>query len=264
MRDLGDEVVGDVRLADAVEEEAGVGAVDGAESAALEVELRVAVVRKHDIGVLEVGDHLCASVFAYGPPTHDQVRVDPEVGREVVGEDLGEATLHAPVAKGTKGEREAKVRDEDVADIASLEDGRRRLEVVRALAVLLARGVQDEVERPAERLLQDHVEQDPDRGVVEEVIGLLVNGTELARELLQTGAELQLRAGLGDEDLIASHVAGSGVVLSVRDAPAVVGNEQSRVKRPSDRVVHVLRLGEALVTALVAEQSERRSRERTR
>jgi hypothetical protein len=72
-----------------------------------------------------------------------------------------------------------------------------------------------------------------------------------------------LVSGSRNEDLISGEVAGSGVMSTVRDSPAVVRDADGRVKNPSDSIVDGL--GERKRTAegkLVrredgADQSER-------
>jgi hypothetical protein len=88
------------------------------------------------------------------------------------------------------------------------------------LAVLLARSVADEICGPAEELLHENVEQVPEGSILEEVVDLLECSLLLLDLLLLLGdhvgrCEADLRAGLGNEDLIALHRAGGSVVTSV-------------------------------------------------
>ena len=62
-----------------------------------------------------------------------------------------------------------------------------------------------------------------------------------------------LGSSSGDKDLVSGQVTGSGVVLTVRDSPRVVWDEQDRVENPSDKVVDALAGRVRLVTTLVAE-----------
>ena len=88
------------------------------------------------------------------------------------------------------------------------------------LAVLLARSVADEICGPAEELLHDDVEQIPEGSILEEVVDLLKRGLLLLDLLLLLGdhvgrCEADLRARLGDEDLVALHRTGRSMVTGV-------------------------------------------------
>jgi hypothetical protein len=70
------------------------------------------------------------------------------------------------------------------------------------------------------------------------------------------GLDTELRAGLGDKDLVAGKVAGGSVVAAVRDTPRVVGDEEERVKDPADRVVDGLGGRVGLVAGLVGDNPD--------
>lgn len=65
----------------------------------------------------------------------------------------------------------------------------------------------------------------------------------------------ELGSGPGDKDLVSGKVTGGSVVLSVRDPPRVVWNEEDRVENPSNKVVDALAGRVTLVTALVTDIS---------
>jgi hypothetical protein len=65
----------------------------------------------------------------------------------------------------------------------------------------------------------------------------------------------ELGSGPGDKDLVSGKVTGGSVVLSVRDPPRVVWDEEDRVENPSDKVVDALAGRVALVTTLVTDIS---------
>ena len=110
------------------------------------------------------------------------------------------------------------------------------------LVEVVARDVGDEVQRPAQQLLAEEVDQRPDG----RLLGQLA---QLVRQLVHVRGVLAARPG--HEDHVALHVAGRLVVLAVRDLPREVGHEQRRVQDPADRVVERLGRREGLVAALV-------------
>ena len=69
--------------------------------------------------------------------------------------------------------------------------------------------------------------------------------------VLLDGGVAQLGSSSGNKDLVSGHVASSGVVLTVRDSPRVVGYKEDRVQDPSDKVVDALAGRVRLVTTLV-------------
>ena len=91
---------------------------------------------------------------------------------------------------------------------------------VSVLAVLLAGSVADEICGPAEDLLHDDVDQVPERSILEEIVDLLECSLLLLDLLLLLGdhvgrCEADLRARLGDEDLVALHRTGRSMVTGV-------------------------------------------------
>ncbi|KAI3480672.1 hypothetical protein L1887_57149 [Cichorium endivia] len=261
--DLARDVVEHVGLGDAVEEVGTNGAepvaVNGAEGATREGPGLGLVVGEGGVGVLEVGDH-------------DEPVVAEEVGDNIVAEHVGETALgkHAPGSERAESSSDADVRDDDLRAVTLVKDDGVGVEVVGVLGVVeLAGGVPEEVEGPAEELLNKDVGEVVERSILEDLGEPLapslvnVDGTDLlldsvlvVRVVARLGGGLQrkavaLRSGAGNKDLVTGKVAGGGVVTGVRDAPRVVGHEESRVEHPADGVVERLAGAEALVAALV-------------
>lgn len=100
--------------------------------------------------------------------------------------------------------------------------------------------------------MHDQAGSEVEGSILEQVIDLLekrllftLNGlTSWWRE-----SDAELTRSLGDKDLIASHVAGSGVVFGVRDAPGVIRNQKSGMQDPANGVVDGLAGRVGLVTA---------------
>jgi len=142
--------------------------------------------------------------------------------------------------------------------VALVKDGRLGAEVIGVAAVLLARGVADEVGGPSEELLNDNAGEVVERSIFEEIINILEHGLILAMgrlgrllDSLVSRWEADLGACLGDEDLVALHGSSSSVVSGMADSPAVVRDEEGRVADPSDGVVDGLARGKSLVSALM-------------
>lgn len=272
--DLGVDVVCDVRLSDAVQQvRANQGthplAVDGAESASREGPDVGGVVREEWVGVLKESDH-------------DQPVVDANVWDTVVLHDSAKGSQVGGVGKGSDGEANTNVRRNNLHPVSLVKDDRVWVEVAGSLGVVeLTRRVLDQVQRPAEELLNQQVHESVGRCVLEEfseelspAFSLLVNNgvglagetsvdlllliVRLGRHLLGGSQREQtlLCSGLGDKDLVASQVARRSVVTSVRDSPRVVRNEESRVQDPTDGVVEGLGLTGSLVASLVSTDPE--------
>jgi hypothetical protein len=92
------------------------------------------------------------------------------------------------------------------------------------------------------------VGKDPNRSVLEDLIGLCENGLGLLLILYRYPT---LATGLGYKDLVASHVGRGSVMAPVGYPPGVVGNEESRVEHPADGVVEGLRGRVGLMTAWI-------------
>lgn len=264
VRDLARDVVGNVGLSDTVEEVRANGsepvAVNGAERATRESPGLGLVVRKGRVGVLEVSDH-------------DEPVVAPEVGDDVVTEDVRKATLgeHAPGGESAESSSDTNVRDDDLVAVTLVKDDGIGVEVVGELGVVeLTRSVAEEVQRPAEELLNEDVGQVVEGSILENLgkplapgllnlrgTDLLLDGVFIVGVVSRFGSGLKgetatLLTGTGNEDLVTGQVTGGGVVAGVRDSPRVVRNEKGRVKNPADGVVEGLAGAEALVTALVS------------
>jgi len=243
-----DVVVKDVGLDDTVEKvtanEAKL-AVDGGSGSASEGPGVGVVVRERGVGVLEEGDG-------------DEPVVDPEVGNKVPDKEVLEAEVLVDEVESSAGQDEAEIRQKDQLLILALVQRTGGHEVVDttektvtltltlALGLLVVVGVAgdvgNDVKRPAEELLQDHVGSGSDGGLLHQ-LGELVDG-------VTDSASVDLTR-LGKEDHIALHVTGGLVVLAVRDLPREVGDEKSRVENPTDGVVKGLGGREGLVTTLV-------------
>ena len=265
---LAGDVVENVGLSNAVEQVGSNGSepvpVNRAEGTTGEGPGLGLVVRKHRVRVLKVSDH-------------DQPVVAPEVRNDVVPEDIGKAT-GSKVSAGSdsrESQANAEVRNENLVTVALVEDDRLGVEVVRVLGVVkLTRGVLNQVEGPAEKLLHKDVDQVVGGGILEHLVeplapSLLLRG--LANLLLDLLLLARVRAGLrrrskgkktplltsaGNENFITSEVTRSSVVTSVRDSPRVVRNEESRVQDPANGVVEGLGGTEALVATLVSNDPE--------
>lgn len=243
-----DVVVEDVGLDDAVEkvatDEAKL-AVDGSSGSTSEGPGVGIVVGERRVGVLEEGNG-------------NEPVVDPEVRKKVPDKKVLEAEVLVDEVKGSAGQSEAEIRQENQLLILALVKRARRVEVVDtteeavALALTLALGllvvvgvagdVGDNVQGPAEELLKDHVGRGSDGGLLHQ-LGELVDG-------MADPASVNFTS-LGEEDHVALHVASSLVVLAVRDLPREIGDEKSRVENPANGVVKSLGGREGLVTTLV-------------
>lgn len=274
--DLGVDVVCDVRLSNAVQEVRADQrthplAVDGAESASREGPDVGGVVREEWVCVLKESDH-------------DQPVVDANVWDTVVLHDSAKRSQVGGVGKGSDGEANTNVRRNNLHPVSLVKDDRVWVEVVGSLGVVeLTRRVLDQVQGPAEELLNQQVHKSVGRCVLKEfseelspAFSLLVNnGVGLAGETsvdllllivrlgrLLGGSQREqalLCSGLGDKDLVASQVARRSVVTSVRDSPRVVRNEESRVQDPTDGVVEGLGFTGSLVASLVSTDPDRKS-----
>lgn len=188
--------------------------------------------------------------------------VDIEIRNEVVRSDLGEASVVSPNAKDGSEDGDSGIGGEDLLSVSLVEDDGVRVKVVGELGiVLLSRGVPDQVHRPSEELLSDQVDHDVKRSVSDSLgeLGLLLLGDVHAINvflcLVERGVAM-LVSGSRNEDLISGEVAGSGVMSTVRDSPAVVRDADGRVKNPSDSIVDGSGGGERLVPALVSDDPE--------
>ena len=87
------------------------------------------------------------------------------------------------------------------------------------------------------QLLRNQASDKVQRRVLKEVVNLLKERLVLCLSGIAGWARednANLTRSFGHKDLITSHVAGSSVVLGVRDAPGVVRNQKSGVKNPAD------------------------------
>lgn len=188
--------------------------------------------------------------------------VDPEVRDQVPNKEVLETVGLANKAEDGGSDANTEVTEEDQVLVLALVQRAAGKEVVDAAVTVLAAGtlalsllgvivvpgdVVDQVHGPAEKLLGDHVASGVDRGLLEELVHLVEQGT---------GAGGVLLARPGHKDHVTLHVAGGLVVLAVADLPAEVGDEESRVADPANGVVQGLAGRERLVTALVGKDPE--------
>lgn len=184
--------------------------------------------------------------------------VDPEPGNDVPNEDSLEAVELANESENGESDGKTKVTEEDQLLILALVERAIGVEVadtttetvVPALTlalgllgvIVVASDVEEEVHGPAGKLLAKHVESGVDGGLLKKLVHLVDGSARAGSEDL---------ASLRHEDHVALHVAGGLVVLAVADLPGEVGDEESRVAEPANRVVQGLAVRERLVTALV-------------
>ena len=211
-----DVVVEDVGLDDTVEKVAtneAELAVNGGSGSTSEGPGVGIVVRKRGVGVLEEGDG-------------NEPVVDPEVRKKVPNEEVLEAELLVDEVESSAGKSKTDVGEEDQLLVLALIQRAGGVEVVDTaepavtLALTLTLGllvvvdvtsnVGDEVQRPAEELLEDHVGGSSDRGLLHQ-LGELVDS-------VANSASVNL-TGLGEEDHVTLHVASGLVVLAVGDLP---------------------------------------------
>lgn len=234
MRDLGRNVVADVRLADAVKhkraDKSQTVSVNGGQGTSGKVPLLVAVVRNKRVGVLQERDR-------------DQPVVDVEVRNEIIGSDLGERAVVSPSTEDGEKKGDSEIRCNDLLPVSLVKDNRVGVEMVGEFrVVLLSRGVSDEVHRPAEELLSEQVSHHEKWGIADglgkfELSSLGdVEAFDILFALIESGVAM-LVSGAGNENLITSEVTGSSVMSAMRDSPAVVRNTNGRMKNPSNGVV---------------------------
>lgn len=186
--------------------------------------------------------------------------VNPEVGNEVPDGHVVETELLDEEVQSSGGDGNTDITHDDKLGILVLVKRAAGVEVVNtaaktvvlalattlllALVVVVAGNIGHEVVGPADELLENEHEQSESRSLLSEMSELVGHLAE-ARSLLLASA--------GNEDHVTLHVAGSLVVLSVRDLPAEVGDEEGRVKNPTSHIVDKARVGESAMTALVGD-----------
>lgn len=194
--------------------------------------------------------------------------VDPEVGNKVPDGHVVEAKLLHEEVQTSSDQTNTNVAQDDELSITVLIQRAAGVEVVDttaetvllalsatlalALVEVVAGDVGHEVVGPANELLQDQHEQGESGSLLGEV-------SEFVGHLAETGS--LLLPSSGNKDHVTLHVAGGLVMLSVRDLPAEVGDEQGRVEDPAGDVVDEARVGEGAVAALVGNDPETGSEE---
>lgn len=189
--------------------------------------------------------------------------VDPHVGEEVPDKHVGGAELLAEVHQNGDGAGNTNVAHDDSPGITVLIQRAAGIEMVDPaaetvllalatalsvpLVVVVSGNVGEEVVPPADGLLANQVDQSNDGSLLGELMKLMDHLAEAGGLLL---------AGAGKENHVALHVAGGLVVLAVAQLPAVVGDQESRVKEPAGHVADSLGSGEGTVAALVGKDPD--------
>lgn len=249
MRDLRADVMGDMGFTDTVEsdvtERTEEGSVDRAECSSGKSPCVRSVVREKRVGVLQESNR-------------DEPVVDPEVGNEVHDGYFSETSVVGPDTEKTESDGESEVRSEDLVPVIRAENDGTRLEVVGVFRVMfLSRSVPAEVHLPADELLHEQPEENGDRcvsyGFFEFLLSLFRQAQTVDFTIFFKRGETLLASGLGYKDFISSHVAGGGVMTTVRDSPRVIRYEKSGMDDPSDGVVDRFRRREGLMTTFVGD-----------
>lgn len=235
VRNLAVDVVGNVRLRDTVSspsadpahdaaEVAKKVSVEGGESTTGESELVSTVVGEERVGVLEERDQ-------------DKPVVDPEVGLEVKAESVGEAKSVDRGSNTDSPDDDTDIRHDDLQEVVgSKEVMCVGVEVVSALGVtLLARGVGEQVHRPANDEVASESESGTEWAVADSFPQLIGNSLRDAASLQSLFLRLERRQtelgpGLRNEDLVLSHMRGGCMVLGVSDTPRVIGHAETVVE----------------------------------
>lgn len=214
--DLGDVVVENVSLDDAVEKSASDEtklAVDGGGSSTSVCPGVGIVMRQGGIGVLQEGDG-------------DEPVVDPQVRDDVPDEQVREAECLANPGESCEGDGDTKVAEQDEVLVFALIQRAGGDEVVDAatkavllalalafglaLVVVVASNVADDVQRPSSKLLPDAVKKRSNGRLLGQLIDLV--------DQLSDTRSIHLSC-LGHKNHIALNVASGLVVFAVRDFP---------------------------------------------
>ena len=189
--------------------------------------------------------------------------VHPQIGDAIPHREVEPAVRRANIVQGGADDGQTDVAQEDQLRILGLIQRAGRVEVVDtakvsvalalatafglAFVVVVASHVGEEVQGPPEQLLQEHVDDRSNGGLLHQLV-------ELMDGLADTGGILV--TGLGDEDHVAGDVTGSLVVLAVGDLPGEVRHEKGGVADEANRVVQHLGGREGLVTTLVSQHPD--------
>lgn len=191
--------------------------------------------------------------------------VHPEVRNTIPHQQVGPPIDGTNIVQDRTGDEKTQVTQSNELSILGLVQRTRRGEVVDTakdtvllalstalglvLMVVVTRDVGEEVHGPPEQLLQDDGEGRGNWGFLHQFI-------ELVDRL--ANARSELIPGLGDENHVTSNVTGGLVVLSVRDLPREVRDEQGRMTDPANSIVQPLGRREGLVTTLVSQHPDTR------
>ena len=189
--------------------------------------------------------------------------VDPYVWQEVPDSHVRPAELLDQEVKGSSGDGDTQVAQDNEMGIAVLVQWAARVEVVDtateavglalaaplplSLVVVVARHVGHEIVGPANDLLADQVDEGGNWCLLSQFRQLVGEATKTAGLLFP---------GPGNEDHVTLNVSGGLVVLAVAHLPAEVGNKQGGVEDPADQIVDLLRRRESSVAALVSQHPE--------
>lgn len=231
-RNTGNKVVQNVGLDNVMEDvraNKGEFTVNSSSGTTSKVPFLMVIVRKSRISVLEVGNE-------------NQPVVDPQVGHNVVAKDRSKSPLLDGKVDQTGGSENTEIRNDNVQKVLLVKDRRCRNKVVvnplGTTLIALASNVSKEVQDPAKELLAKHVSQGINRGILN-CLGSLAKRQE---ELLS----------LGVKDSVTLEVGSVLVVLTMRNAPRVIRNKESRVKEPTSDIIDSLRIRESTVATFVS------------
>lgn len=189
--------------------------------------------------------------------------VHPEIRDSIPHEKVQPAEVGSHIVQSAAGQEQTQITQNDQLRVPGLVQGAAGIEMVDTTgkAVLLALApslglasvvvvtgdIDGEIHGPAEQLLEKQGAGRQNWGLLHQ-LAQLVHSSADARSIVLPG--------LGNEDHITGHVAGSFVVLSVGDLPREVRDQQERVAEPADGVIQDLGRRECLVTALVSQNPQ--------
>ncbi len=184
-------------------------AINGCCSAPDIVPAGASVVRKSWVGVLKIGNS-------------NEPVVDPQVWGKIPDSHIGETKLLAKENESSDHDSKTKIAQKNEFSVLGFEKRAGRVEMVDtssetidlalstsftlALVVIVASHVTEQVQRPAEKLLTERVDNGGDRGFFSQFINLV-------DELADAGSILL--TSLRNEDHITLHISSRLVVLAV-------------------------------------------------
>lgn len=229
---FGAQVVGDMSLRETVSKETVNISVHGRKSASLKIESSLAIMRQPWIGVLQESNQ-------------DDPVMNYKIGYDVILEDGQKVGFLSEIGQATDCDCNTQVRPEYLGSMTFIKHDSVGVEVVcppRGI-MFLARSIDQKVSGKAHRLMDDQLAQSPQRGILQQVIHLLVEASRLrSLDILLAGVlgqwgQTELRASVRYEGLVALHVTGGRMMLGVGDSPGVEGHQEGRVQDPADEIV---------------------------